>query len=178
MRFQGKLTKFPLFRWSRVSRWYSSWSLAPCFRRPNCGFILWMDGRMVGWLMSEWNVARLGSMCRVLLLVMWQDSSGSSSWWCQADDWVTANSYQMVQSCGVKCYVLFFFEFLTNMGWLRANIDSILTSPWQVTEILTCQRPPRATKYQPPKWGQVMVTPEKWSSATKNEDLSWASFQG
>ena len=51
------LSKFALFRWSCVSRWYSSWSLAPCFRRPNWGFMLkmvgWLVGLLVGWWVRE-----------------------------------------------------------------------------------------------------------------------------
>lgn len=131
------------FQWSCLSRWYSSWSLAPCFRRPpNWGFILKMeDGRMVGWfvgcLMSEWNVARLGSMCRVLPPVMWQDSSGSSSWWCQAWRLRQHISYEMNEMCGVICHFMS-FQILKKHGKLQS---------WQV--------PGRLPRFWPAKghWG-------------------------
>ena len=133
-------------------------------------------GLLVGWLMSEWTVARLGSMCRVLPPAMWQDSSGSSSWWCQADDWDSIFHMKWIKC--VEWNDMSFHVIATSWEtWDR----SILTSPCLVTEILTCQRPLGATgwfgcKYQPPKSEKVIQ--EKWSSASKKWDLFLGPLSG
>lgn len=144
-------SKFALFWWSCVSRWYSSWSLAPYFRRPNCALILIIEAGWFFWLVDEWNVARLGSMCRVLPPVMWQDSSGSNSWWCQA--WRLSHSRFIWNESNVwselKCHFMS-FRFLEKYGMvvgksLAGYRDSDL---------------PKATgvhaNYQPPKWSSAM----------------------